>query len=130
MILAEWAANDPEAAAAFYKTNEKALFTRNYMEPWKQVSGSAVIVRGLVENGSTEAAYQWAKQLNDIADKNYALNEVYFQIAANAPEDAIGMLAELPGGERDYGLRGIAKAWAQNDVEGAINWANTLNSIV
>ncbi|QBG47423.1 hypothetical protein EGM51_08475 [Verrucomicrobia bacterium S94] len=129
MILAEWSTTDPVAAAEFYKINEASLFTRNYMEPWNQVSGSSVIIRGLIENGSTETAFQWAETLGNVADRNTALNEVYYQLAAQSPEEAVDLLPPLPGGERDYGLRGIAAAWAERDVEEAINWANTLSSM-
>ncbi len=125
LVLEKWVEGDIHTAAEFYTKHASRLFTRNYLDPQNQVSGSEIIVRKLSE-ADPKAALDWASDLNDLADRNHALAELFKKTAAENPQDALALVQKLPEENRDYAMRALVAPWVQKDPAAATDWLNNL----
>lgn len=126
VVLGVWAKENPSEAAIAYKKLERSLFTRNYDDSRDQVSGSQVLVRELLRERGDEAASNWAKTLNNIADKRVALISLFGHLASESPVRAVESLGNLNPIEQEYVIQVVAEQWGRLDPARAIEWANSL----
>ncbi|MGB0373159.1 MAG: hypothetical protein ACPGN3_17660 [Opitutales bacterium] len=126
IVLASWVAADPEAAAKAYKGMEEGLFSRNFIEPWKQVSGSGTVAKALAQD-NLGRAIRWSQSLSNVADKEVAFEAVFSELGRTDPGRALKLLEPLPEGERLSAMKGLAETWAIADLNNATDWINTLH---
>jgi len=126
LVLGKWTAFNPIEAAKYYKSNESQLFTRNYAEPWNQVSSSEIVARALA-TASPEEGLKWARGLGSVEDQNRAVAGLFGALIGDDSEQALQFFENLPpGGTRDAALLAIADSWVKKDLDGAIELVNTL----
>ncbi len=127
VVLGVWTKRDPLSAAETYKKFERNLFTRNYDDSRDQISGSQVVVRGLLKEEGFNTAFDWVKQLNNIADKKVALQKLFSNLTDESPNEAIEQLEKLNPTERDYIVKRIAEQWSKSAPSSAVEWVNGLD---
>jgi hypothetical protein len=66
----------------------------------------------------------WATTLNNPAERDAILTEVYLQVAESDPAKAVRMRSQLLIDEKpNGGLEALAERWAEKDFSAALDWA-------
>jgi len=116
-IAAEWAVDDPAAAAARLKDLPASM----------QKGGNAAIAK--VWSGSDpKAAMAWAASLSDPGQRNEALGAAAGGMAAQDPDGAMAALDSLDPTARRAGLASIFQTLSDRDYNAAIDRACALGN--
>ncbi len=142
LIIAEWAASDPQAGLAFLLENDKWMVNQ-FAREWLRLDPDAAVA-GLLANGkSTQATLRAV--LSDIARLapgrlaevvnalppaenrwDTSTQNAFTVLAQHDLEAARAAAAAVSGPQRTQALAGLALAWAERDSAAALAWAQGL----
>lgn len=116
------AQSDPVATSALLDAMPASAARRNCM---------AGLLQSWIEVDS-DKALEWARSLPSAMDRAQACQQLaYTSWAMQSPTQAAEMLMSLPAGrQRDNGISSLVSRWAQQDLQGALDWSLTLEDEV
>ena len=112
-VVSDWARIDPDAAM-----RELLEYETTYSDPdpinwgWLFYGWASVDAHGLMERVPGLPIDQQSKA------REYAISE----IARTSPQQAMNFVADAPQKLPDYLVQDVARAWAQLNVDDALNW--------
>ena len=116
-----WAGNDPSAASRY---------VGNVEDEWKRREWTRRIARGWARNSDPSnpgAALAWAKSLKSSRERAEAVRSIAQTMADSDPSNAALLLSELPTDHsRRHFVEHLARTWAEQDLDGALGWAESL----
>ncbi len=142
-LAAEWARVDPAGGMKFYmggRNNDGEL--EDLFRDWLARDPQAAVTALMADGGAKGAAREFLKDIAAAAPNRVA--EIVEQLPQsdshwdNSVRDAFQIVAEgnptearkeaeaMTGPNRDQVLQGVAMAWAETDLNGAIAWAKSL----
>ncbi|MDA0811217.1 MAG: hypothetical protein O3C21_02330 [Verrucomicrobia bacterium] len=113
-----WASKNPAEASSYVGNVEDA---------WKRREWTSGVARGWARGSDPAAALAWAKSLSSSRDRAMAVHGIAETLANSNPAAASLLLDELPADHtRRHFVENLARNWAEQDLEGAIHWAESL----
>ena len=113
-----WAGNDPA---------EASRYVGNVEDSWKRREWIRSVARGWARRSDPAAALTWAKSLSSGRERAEAIHSIAGAVADVNPPGAAPFVDELPADHmrRDF-VEHLARTWAEQDLSGALKWAESL----
>ena len=113
-----WAGRNPAEASGFIGTVK---------DEWKRLDWTGRIARGWARGADPEAAVAWARSLGSSRERAEAVLNIAQTMAESAPAGAALLLDDLPADHtRRQFVEHLARNWAEQDLGGALQWAESL----
>ncbi|MFK7851303.1 MAG: hypothetical protein AB8D78_10020 [Akkermansiaceae bacterium] len=126
-VLQGWASTDPVNASKYYTENTGQFAMMNMMSGRRggmSAQGPAEIIASEWAKQDSGGAMKWASELK--MNSSRAMTSVVSQVAKTNPEEAAGMISDMPEDAQGGAFETVAKEWGVKNFTEASAWANGL----